>query len=114
MTLAISLLINFIFTALIVLFFLIGIKGALKEPFAPWLHKAAFRHSSDDIPKEYLKYVRKTCADAASKGMFSAAVKEPDNKEYPAFANCQAEDWFKTEGFEFTKDDLNKSYLLKW
>ena len=114
LSLIISLLINFAFAALVIFLAMAGLKGALKGPLAPWFHKMALRHNSDDIPKDYLKYVRNTCSDAASKGLFSATVKEPDNKEYPAFATYQAEEWFKTEGFEFTKDDLNKTYLLKW
>lgn len=114
MTLTISLLINFAFAALIIFFVLVGLKGALKGPLAPFYHKTAFRHNSDDIPKDYLKYVRKTCAESAGKGMFSATVNAPDNKDYPAFAAYQVEDWFKSEGFEFSKDELNKTYLLKW
>lgn len=113
-SLIISLLINFAFAALVIFLALAGLKGALKEPLASWLHKMAFRHNSDDIPKEYMNYVRKTCCDAASKGLFSADVKEPDTKEYPDFAPCQAEKWLKTEGFELTKNILNKTYLLKW
>lgn len=114
MTLTISLLINFAFAALIIFVVLVGLRGALKGPLASWFHKVAFKHNADDIPKDYLKYVRKICAEAAGRGMFSATVKEPDNKEYPAFATYQAEEWFKTEGFEFEKDALNKTYLLKW
>lgn len=114
MTLTISLLINFAFAALIIFFVLAGLRGALKGPLAPWFHKVAFKHNADDIPKDYLKYVRKTCAEAAGRGMFSVVVNEPANKDYPAFAALQAEDWFKSEGFEFEKDALNKAYLLKW
>lgn len=114
LSLTISLLINFAFAALVIFLALAGLRGALKGPLASWFHKVAFKYKSKDIPKEYLKYIRKTCAEAASRGMFSVFVNEPANKEYPVFSAFQAEAWFKAEGFEFEKDARNKTYLLKW
>lgn len=113
-SLIISLLINLLFIGMLIMIIFTTLHRTMKVAFGPWLHDVASKQSETQPPKEYIKYIRKICGDAAIKGLFSAVVDVPDNKLYPTFTKLQVEEWFKIEGFTFELAEDGKTYLLKW
>lgn len=113
-SLIISLLINLLFIGMLIMIILTTLHRTMKVPFGPWLHDVSSKKSEVQPQKEYSKYIRKICGDAALTGMFSVVVDAPVDNLYPAFTKKQAEEWFKVEGFTVEPSEDGKTYLLKW